>query len=618
MAQIEAATVQVTGVKLERTNTGLEITLETTAGKPLQVDATKFRTQGNNLIADISNAVLALPDAQAFSADNPTEEIANVRVIQLDASTIQVNVAGKTTLPTQEVTLKTGAFAYSLNPEADEPDEEIVVTGEGQRGYRVPNTSVGTRTDTPLRDIPQSIQIVPRQVIEDQKITRISDAVRNVSGVSPLTDFSATFDIYRSESHQVTATIDHRFNENFRIRSGFLGYFEKGEVDYVNPSDEFDADGRLLREFEEGDGSGQQDDLSWQTDLIAQFKTGLVKHQILLGLELSRSIRRYAGLGGADDIPALDIFNPVYGNFPRPTNFSRGNFFDATTDTVGIYLQDQVTLLPNLKLLLGGRYDFVNYKSKFDFETLDRSNIQAANFYDEAVSPRVGIVYQPIAPISLYASYSRSFVPNNNSSTASGKPLVPSRGTQYEVGIKAEITPQLSLTLAAYEITKTNVPTPDPDDDQFSIALGEVKSRGIELDIAGEILPDWKIIASAYVNDAFVSKDTDPALEGARFANTAKTGASLWTTYEFQKGDFKGFGFGAGLFYIGDRIANQSDPFTLPSYVRVDAAIFYKWNNGRIALNFKNLGNVKYYDTNGFLVFPQAPFTVLGTVSVEF
>jgi iron complex outermembrane recepter protein len=136
--------------------------------------------------------------------------------------------------------------------------------------------------------------------------------------------------------------------------------------------------------------------------------------------------------------------------------------------------------------------------------------------------------------------------------------------------------------------------------------------------VAGEILPGWKIIASAFLNDAYVSKDNDPSLEGARLANAPYHGASLWTTYEIQKGDLQGLGFGAGIFFVGDRVANQSDPLIIPSYVRTDAAISYKSNNWRAALNFKNIFNVNYYDTNGFFIFPQAPFTVLGTVSVQF
>ncbi|MEH1876132.1 MULTISPECIES: TonB-dependent siderophore receptor [unclassified Nostoc] len=232
------------------------------------------------------------------------------------------------------------------------------------------------------------------------------------------------------------------------------------------------------------------------------------------------------------------------------------------------------------------------------------------------------MVYQPIEPISLYASYSSSFVPNNNSRTVSGQPLEPSRGTQYEVGIKAELfDKRLSATLAVYDISKTNIPTRDldntTDNQEYFIAVGEVKSRGIELDIAGEILPGWKVIASGYLNDAFVSKDNNLP-EGRRLTNAPTQGASLWTTYEVQTGNLRGLGIGAGMFFVGDRTANIDDPLTLPSYVRTDASISYKRDNWRAALNFKNIFNVKYYESNDYLTFPQAPFTLQGTISVTF
>jgi iron complex outermembrane receptor protein len=184
VAQIEAATVPVTSVKLERSETGLDIVLETAAGKPLQVDTTKFRREGNNLIAEIPNAVLALPEGQAFSAENPTADIATVQVVQRSGN-IRVSVAGNNALPKTEVTLKTGGLAYSLNPEGDEPDVEIVVTGDRVReGYRVPSASTATRTDTALRDIPQSIQVIPKQVLQDRQPTNLVDALRSVPGIS--------------------------------------------------------------------------------------------------------------------------------------------------------------------------------------------------------------------------------------------------------------------------------------------------------------------------------------------------------------------------------------------------------------------------------------------------
>jgi iron complex outermembrane receptor protein len=180
VAQMEADTVQVTGVRLSAKDAGLDIILETQGGKPLKVDASKFRTEGNSLIADIPNAVLALPNAPDFNANRPTEDIANVRVAQLDAVTIRVSVAGDAAPPKTAVALKVGELVYSLTPEAEELDEEeIVATGQDQRD----NTSVGTKTDTPLRDIPQSIQVVPRQVIQDTQSRNLAEALENVPGV---------------------------------------------------------------------------------------------------------------------------------------------------------------------------------------------------------------------------------------------------------------------------------------------------------------------------------------------------------------------------------------------------------------------------------------------------
>ncbi len=192
LAQIEATTVQVTSVKVEvrsepqgeRTDTELEIILKTADGKPLQIDASKFRQAGNSLIANIPSAVLALPNAQEFTADNPTSDIARVQVTQQDATNLRVSVVGTTALPKTEVILKTGGLAYSLNPEVEEPEEEIVVTGQGEGSYFVPDATTATKTDTPIRDIPFSIQVVPRQVLEDRNATELRDALETVGGIS--------------------------------------------------------------------------------------------------------------------------------------------------------------------------------------------------------------------------------------------------------------------------------------------------------------------------------------------------------------------------------------------------------------------------------------------------
>lgn len=150
--------------------------------------------------------------------------------------------------------------------------------------------------------------------------------------------------------------------------------------------------------------------------------------------------------------------------------------------------------------------------------------------------------------------------------------------------------------------------------------MGEQRSRGIEFDIAGEILPGWKLIGSYTYIDAEITEDTNPDFKGNIPNNVPRNSPSLWTTYEFQTGDLKGFGFGGGVTFVDNRQGDLDNTFTLPSYARVDAALYYRRNNWRIALNIKNLFNAYYFESAASRnsVYPGAPFTVLGTVSVEF
>ena len=778
LAQVQAATVQVTKVRVERTDSGLEITLETADGKTLQVDATKFRSQGNSLIADIANAVLRLPNAQAFNAENPTQEITNVRVVQQDTSSIRVTVTGNNALPKTEVTLKTGGLAYSLNPEQETPEEEVVVIGERLgSGYAAPDASTATRTDTPIRDIPQSIQVVPQQVLKDQQIIQASEALRNVSGVQqsipaggsaediyfirgfqqninlrdgfrdsnqrlvetanlerievlkgpasvlygnvdpggvinfvtkqPLREPFYSLGVQAGSFGLVRPTLDisgplnpertllYRLNAVYQHGGYFRDFDQEIERYFVSPVLSWKIDDRtnLILEFEHlnekrplDDGLiafgrgvanipfdrvlGERDDnfsrtedrvgyrldhdlsedlklrsrfrftvsdsryrntsggslneqtgelsRSWadipvnfndyllQNDLVGRFSTGSVKHTLLVGVDLERTTNNIEY--HVDAAPSINIFKPVYGTVPRPNRDQLPEVFAINNQTnfLGIFLQDQVTVTDNLKLLLGGRFDLVDQKSTSDQQ-------------DDAFTPRVGIVYQPIQPISLYASFSKSFQPNSGT-RVDGSLLPPERGTQYEVGVKGEfLDNRLTATLAAYEITKSNVATTDPNNTNFVIPVGEQRSRGIELDVAGSILPGWNIIASYAYTDAKITQSND-GQEGNRLYNVPFNAASVWTTYELQTGILQGLGFGLGLFYVGEREGDLANDFKVDSYLRTDASIFYQRDNLRLGLNFKNLFNVDYIEVSRTrtTVNPGAPFTVQGTISLQF
>ncbi|MEH2117818.1 MAG: TonB-dependent receptor plug domain-containing protein [Nostoc sp.] len=218
--------VQVTSVKANPTNKGVEVILQTSIGEQLQVTN---RSAGNNFIADIPNAQLRLPsgDTFTFRSTKPIAGVTEITVTNSDANTIRVTVTGEGSVPTVELfdspnegiifsVATATSQARTQQPPQTQPtpsqqkpesqtqpkpstnsDEaiELVVTGE-EDGYRVPDATTVTKTDTPQRDIPQSIQVIPQQVIKDQQITRISDAVRNVSGVAVQGSFSNLTDNY--------------------------------------------------------------------------------------------------------------------------------------------------------------------------------------------------------------------------------------------------------------------------------------------------------------------------------------------------------------------------------------------------------------------------------------
>ncbi|MEM9246073.1 MAG: AMIN domain-containing protein, partial [Cyanobacteria bacterium P01_F01_bin.153] len=185
-AQIAQAQVRITNVRVEETEAGLQVILETAGGAPKISDP---RTVGNALVSEISNAVLDLPSGEDLEEFAPVDGIALVRVSSLPGNLVQVSITGNNAVPQAQIATEGGNLVLRVEPgvavAADDDDAiQVLVTGEGDEGYAPSDSTTGTRTDTPLRDIPQSIQIISSDVIEDQQLTRLDDALRNVSGVS--------------------------------------------------------------------------------------------------------------------------------------------------------------------------------------------------------------------------------------------------------------------------------------------------------------------------------------------------------------------------------------------------------------------------------------------------
>ncbi|ESA33617.1 hypothetical protein N836_20825 [Leptolyngbya sp. Heron Island J] len=421
--------------------------------------------------------------------------------------------------------------------------------------------------------------------------------------------------------------LNHRFSENWSVRNAFRYSSQNYDSNAFFPLVFDETTGLVARLNSATDW--YQDYAGVQTDLVGKFETGSIDHTLLLGLDYSRSRADIVALIDPPiptNLAPINIFDPVYGLAQRRSFdelSAAARIQEVNTTRFGVFLQDQISFSDALKLVAGIRYetveqDLTNGQALFD--PLGRSVSQNVDDF----TPRLGLVYQPIPELAIYGSYSRSFVPSGSTDIA-GDFLAPEEGEGYEIGLKTELWDQrLIATLAYFDITKRNVATPDPDAPAFlnaAIATGEQRSQGLELDIAGEILPGWNLIANYAYTDARITEDNQFP-EGNGLVGIPEHSAGLWTTYTFQTGALEGLGFGLGFNYVGERPGDLADSFRLDDYFTTDAAISYGQENWQLALNFKNLFDVDFIQgipisrTRG--IEPGDPFTVVGSIAFEF
>ncbi len=414
-------------------------------------------------------------------------------------------------------------------------------------------------------------------------------------------------------------TLDHQFSEQWKLKNSFNYSYSDYDFGVIFLPLSFDADTNTVFRLPASQDS-QTRNYTLQTNLVGEFATGNIQHKLLAGFDyIHRTSRTFSKVGATPSF--LDVFNPVYeGSKPDESTLPDFGGDDVNSNNWGFFLQDQVSLSKKLKLLAGLRYDTLSQKTV----NLPGASIEAGTttLNETALTPRLGLLYQLTDNLSVYGSYSRSFSANTGS-TVSGRPLDPQKAKGYEFGLKTELFDRkLLATIAYFDITKQNVAGTDPDFPLFSITTGEQQSRGIELDIAGELAPGWKVIGSYAYTNAKITVDSDPTNVGNKLFGTPDNAASLWTTYEIQQGSLKGLGLGLGLNYVGDRQGDNANTYRLGSYLTTDAALFYKRDRWRLGLNFKNIGNVKYVESS----FGNAaaginfgtPFTVIGSLSVQF
>jgi iron complex outermembrane recepter protein len=481
----------------------------------------------------------------------------------------------------------------------------------------------------------QDAQILPFSD-ETNRFTELSHS-RNLGGRNPV----------ETENIFVGFNWSHQLNDDWSI---------KHQVAFRRQDSVFNLDEipfQLLGDKLNGSssrGTATADTYATNLDLTGHFNTWGLKHTLLLGGDYYRfdtpSDTRFADTSNS-------FSNPV-----RPALITGGHFRSTNTqntDNYGLYLQDQIKLPYDVHVTGGLRYQYVHSTT---------GGVENTSQTDDAVTPRVGILWQPKKWLSLYSNYAENFGANTGAfsfggkdlagNDLPGKPLPPESAQQWEIGAKTELFDgRLRATLAYYDLTKQNVATSDftPEHSCFgggvgscSIAVGEVRSRGPELDIQGEILPGWNVIATYANQDVRVTKSTNAGTsgslsgfeEGNRLQFVPRNTGSVWTTYEVQQGDLKGFQIGGGV-NLQDSVVNADNTFKSPGFALVGLMTGYSFDFGKQAkvnlqLNIDNLLDKSYisnaspsrfdpandFDYNiGYVTF-STPRTFMGSINVEY
>ena len=416
-------------------------------------------------------------------------------------------------------------------------------------------------------------------------------------------------DQFRSYKHQGRVRLEHAFSDSTELKTT-LALSDTENTDWFTRGSALQANQRTLNRSIIDSGFHFKD-VVLQNDLTTKAELAGMEHTFLIGIDLSQ--RETTSIFNSASASPIDVFNPVYGNTAPTSAFSRFRQ-DTERRLGGLYVQDQIALSDELSFVAGGRFDKVVQEGWQPTQTL-------ATKKDDAFSPRAGIIYQPIKPISLYAAYSQSFTPPNGFPLSfGGQVLEAETADLYETGVKASLFgDRLLATFALYKITRENVPTADLANPGFQTSTGEQQSRGFEVDLAGEIVRGWRLIAAYAYTDAEITRDAT-VRPGNRPAGIPEHSGSVWTTYELQDGSLQGLGGGGGVTYVGDRFGNNANTFEVENYTRTDATVFYRQAGYTLRFGINNVFDRDYFlnPTRQNFLLPGAPRTFLATVQATF
>ena len=382
---------------------------------------------------------------------------------------------------------------------------------------------------------------------------------------------------------------DHDFSDNLELRNRtVIGEYSKYYRNIhansaVSPSGDVALQGY--------DSTMDRQNAFTQTDLIWRFETGRVAHTVLAGAEFGHQETDNTRAPNYTGLPTVNIANPTTtATGVIPTPLQTDNSVEA--DVAAVYVQDQVRLSDQWQIVAGVRLD--RFELAFDDHRAVNADVSRD---DDLVSPRLGVIYRPIEPLSFYASYSVSYLPQSGdqfgSLDANTSTLKPEEFENLELGLKWDIAPNLALTAAIYRLDRTNTRFVDPITTNTSLT-GAQRSEGFELGVAGDVTDNWQIMGGYAYQNVEITRITTAAPAGRVVPLTPEHTFALWNMVRFSPR----FGAGLGVTHQSESFASISNLVTLHEFTRVDAALFVALTDRVEAqLNIENVLDETYWGT---------------------
>jgi catecholate siderophore receptor len=458
----------------------------------------------------------------------------------------------------------TGLTRYGFAPSlkiAPSKDTDITLEYENFRDYRGADRGIPSFDGLPV-DVPNS------RFYGDPDLSRVR-AVINIG----------------------QATITHRVG-NLNIRNSTLvGDYNRGYQNYVPGAVNSTQTAVALSAY---NNATARRNLFNQTDLVYTLATGPIKHVLLGGTEVGGQWTDNFRNTGFFNNTATSISVP----YDNPTIHTPITFRQSATDAdnhlftnvLATYAQDQIDITRYLKLIAGVRFDH------FDLQYHNNRTDDDIRRIDNLVSPRFGVVLKPYAPLSIYYSYSVSYLPSSgdqfSSLTDITQQVKPEKFENHEIGVKWDASRSLSFTSAVYLLDRSNTRATDPNDPTHIIQTGSTRANGAEFGVIGNITRKWRMAGGYAYQNAYITSATTAALPGRQVAMVPHHSFSLWNNYQI----LPRLGGGIGLVNRSDMFAAVDDTVTLPGYTRVDGALFYSITERmRLQVNVENIGDKKYF-----------------------